>query len=280
MSSIALTVGGVRAWLLDCGSFPFDGGGLFGAVPKTSWTQHYAADSLNRVEVALRPLLIEDHEGWVLVDTGLPAGGEEADGHLRPVAAALAEVGVAAEAVSAVVLTHLHPDHVGGNFAEAGSARPAFPSARYYLQREEAAAAAYPNERTRADYDESQVRRLEAAGVLRTVSGTLHLSQAVTLLPAPGHTPGHQCVLVSGAGESALYVSDLAIFPIQAERLAWISALDTHPMVSLESKRELLGRAAEEGWLLLFAHEPDPALAAGRLKMAGKRWRFVPETSG
>ena len=61
------------------------------------------------------------------------------------------------------------------------------------------------------------------------------------------------------APAAALYVSDLAIFPVQAERLTWISALDTHPMVSLESKRELLGRAVAEGWLTAVRARAGPA---------------------
>jgi glyoxylase-like metal-dependent hydrolase (beta-lactamase superfamily II) len=279
MGNLNLHVGHCRAWLLDCGCFPYDGGALFGAVPKVAWGQHYAADDQNRVKVALRPLLIQDGDGWVLVDTGLPAG--EPDGEdLRPVAAAMAEAGVAPEAVTSVVLTHLHPDHVGGDFATDGDLRPAFPNALFYAQREEAAAASFPNERTRADYDDRHVRRLERAGVLRTVSGTYRLSPHVTLLPSAGHTPGHQCVLLADGDAGALYVSDLAIFPVQAERLTWISALDTQPMVSLESKRELLGRAVAEGWQIVFEHEPDPLRAVGKLVPTGRRWRFIPDPPG
>jgi glyoxylase-like metal-dependent hydrolase (beta-lactamase superfamily II) len=284
MPDIVLRLGRLQAWLLDCGCFRYDGGVIFGAVPRTAWEQHYAPGADNQIVLGLRPLLIRDGEEWLLVNTGAPVGDPEfsmespsGGGVAGPTtcAAALARLGVRAEQVSAVVLTHLHPDHVAGNLERRGAGlAPAFARARYVVQRDEAAAAAYPNERTRADYELAQLRALEDAGVLQVVAGLMAVSPGVSLLPAPGHTPGHQCVRLASDGQLALYVSDLAILPVQAERLAWISALDTHPMTSLESKRELLGRACSEGSLLLFEHEPDAALAVGRLLPDGKRWHY------
>jgi len=280
MAHIELRVGGVEVWLLDCGAFRYDGGVIFGAVPKTSWQEYHAPDADNRISVGLRPLLIRQENGFLLVNTGLPeadAGVPFDPPGLEPIRQALAEVGVSPEEVTAVALTHLHPDHVGGNLVmDQGRLQPAFPRARYLVQRAEAAAASFPNERTRADYDPAQLEALRQAGVLEIVSGRQRLSKTVQLLPAPGHTPGQQCVHIADRGESALYTTDLAIVPVQAERLAWISALDTHPRQSLESKRDLLGRAVEEGTLLLFEHEPDDGRCLGRLLPNGKRWRFQP----
>jgi glyoxylase-like metal-dependent hydrolase (beta-lactamase superfamily II) len=272
MANIPVRIGSVRAWLLDCGGFPYDGGVLFGAVPRAAWQSHYTPDSQHRVRVAARPLLVEAEAGYILVDTGLPHG--EPGG--RPVTEALGEVGVVAEDITAVVLTHLHPDHVGGNLtARKPEPVAAFPNALYHVQRDEVAAAAFPNERTRADYEDAGVDLLQGLGRLNVVVGRQRLDRWVTLLPAPGHTPGQQCVSIVDGDAGALYVTDLAIFPVQAERFAWISAIDTHPMRSLESKRALLGLAAELGWLLLFEHEPEQARAVGRLETHGRRWRYV-----
>lgn len=279
MAHRRLAVGGVALWLLDCGGFRYDGGVIFGAVPKAAWQRAYPADDANLVPFALRPLLVEGEDGLILVNAGLPEdGGGMAQATPVPVVRALAEVGVGADDITAVVLTHLHSDHIGGSLTgETGGLEPAFLRARYLVQAAEVAAATFTNERTRADYVGEQVTALQRAGVLQPVRGTHRLSRAVRLAPAPGHTPGHQCLEVRDDGESAVYVSDLAVVPIQAERLAWISALDTHPMRSLESKREVLGRAVERRSLVLFEHEPDDARAVGRLVPAGKRWAFVAE---
>lgn len=280
MTDIALQIGSVRAWLLDCGVFRYDGGLIFGAVPRATWERYYQPNADHLVPIGLRPLLIEGTEGYVLVDTGLPAEDPgipfDSPGH-RPVPEALRDLGVSPEAITAVVLTHLHPDHIGSNFAPGhGRSVLAFPAAKYYVQREEAAAAAFPNERTRADYDPEHLRALGDTGALRVVAGTYRLDEHIWLVPAPGHTVGQQVVRIVSEGQSALYLSDLAIVPIQAERLAWISALDVAPMQSLESKREILGRAVEEESLILFEHEPDPNRSVGYLRPQAKRWRFEP----
>lgn len=281
MPDLAFTVGSVRAWLLDCGIFRYDGGLIFGAVPKSTWSAHYPPDEDNLVQVGLRPLLIQDGPHRTLVNTGLPPEDPgipfDPPGH-RPVSRALADLGVRAEQVSAVVLTHLHPDHIGGNLVtEDDTRRPAFPRARYLVQRAEAAACAYPNERTRADYSPEHLSALAASGGLDVLPGAHRVSPHVRLIPAPGHTDGHQVVRIEDGEETALYVSDLAIVPVQAERLAWISALDVEPMRTLESKRAILGQAVEAGTLLLFEHEPDPDRCAGYLEPSGKRWAFRPQ---
>ena len=280
MPDTEIRLGSLTAWLLDCGCFRYDGGVIFGAVPRATWQQHYAPDADNRISLGLRPLLIRDGDTWLLVNTGTlpgdpeflfdPPGG-------RSVFEAMAGVGVRPDQVRSVILTHLHPDHARGCLLDEGDGSiPAFPGASYVVQREEAAAAYFPNERTRADYEGMPLRALEAAEALQLVAGSVALTNHVSLLPAPLHTPGHQCVRLACDGQTALYLSDLAILPVQAEHLAWISALDTHPMTSLESKRELLGRAFAEGTLLLFEHEPNPAMAVGRLVPDGRRWRYEP----
>ncbi len=281
MPPLSLRVGSVRAWLLDCGVFRYDGGLIFGAVPRATWERHYAPNHQHLVPIGLRPLLIRDGSDVILVDTGLPADDPgipfDPPGH-TPVARALDDLGVAPEEVTAVVLTHLHPDHIGGNLTGKGEdAGLAYPNARYYVQRDEAAACAYPNERTRADYSPEHLATLAASGRLRVIAGAFRLTEHVSLAPARGHTAGHQVVRIDDEGSSALYLSDLAILPVQAERLAWISALDVEPMQTLESKREILGRAMEEGTLLLFTHEPDQARCAGYLERQGKRLRFRPQ---
>lgn len=281
MPPLSVSLGSVRVWLLDCGVFRYDGGLIFGAVPRASWERHYAPDDRHLVPIGLRPLLIRDGSDLILVNTGLPAEDPgipfDPPGH-KPVAQALAEMGVDPAEVSAVVLTHLHPDHVGGNLVgENEGVGLAYSNARYYVQRDEAAACAFPNERTRADYSPEHLATLAASGRLQVIAGTFHLTPHVRLVPARGHTAGHQVVRIEDEGLSALYLSDLAILPVQAERLAWISALDVEPMQTLESKREILGRAVEEHTLLLFEHEPDPARCAGYLERDGRRWRFRPQ---
>jgi glyoxylase-like metal-dependent hydrolase (beta-lactamase superfamily II) len=279
MRTIELELQGLKAWLLDCGTFRHDGGVIFGPVPKQEWSKYCQADEANRILLAIRPLLVASESGYVLVNAGWagPEGQGSAPG-TRPISAALGELGLEPESIAVVILTHLHPDHIGGLFLGSGTARrPFFARARHLVQRAEAAAAAYPNERTRADYDPGALRCLEEAGLLTLLPGSCRVDRHVRALLCPGHTPGHQCVRLESGMHSALYPSDLAALPVQAERLAWVQGLDLEPLRTLESKRSILGQAVEEGSYLLFEHEPDDERAVGRLVPSGKRWRFQPE---
>ncbi|MFD9541300.1 MBL fold metallo-hydrolase [Streptomyces sp. NPDC060022] len=102
---------------------------------------------------------------------------------------ALAEAGIAPADVESVVLTHLHEDHVGWSTTAAGD--PLFPRARYIVQHAETAAL------DRSDpLWQWVVEPLRATGQLDEVRGEHRLGRVVTFLPTPGHTPGHQSVLV------------------------------------------------------------------------------------
>ena len=82
--------------------------------------------------------------------------------------------------------------------------------------------------------------------------------QELQVIHCPGHTPGHQSVLVESAGESALYLGDLV--PTSAHLpLPWIMGYDVEPLVTLETKRQVLERATRERTLLLFGHDPNIA---------------------
>jgi glyoxylase-like metal-dependent hydrolase (beta-lactamase superfamily II) len=93
------------------------------------------------------------------------------------------------------------------------------------------------------------------------------------VLPTPGHTPHHQSILITSAGESAFFAADL--IPTHAHLpLPWIMGYDVEPLVTLESKRWVLARAAAEGWLVVFEH--DAHVAWGRVGHDGKGYALLP----
>jgi glyoxylase-like metal-dependent hydrolase (beta-lactamase superfamily II) len=83
-------------------------------------------------------------------------------------------------------------------------------------------------------------------------------------------------LLVESEGEKAFFIADLV--PTVAHLpLPWIMGYDVEPLVTLETKRRILRRAAEEEWLVVFEH--DPAVAWGRLESDGKQYRVKAETA-
>ncbi|MER7331380.1 MULTISPECIES: MBL fold metallo-hydrolase [unclassified Micromonospora] len=148
-----------------------------------------------------------------LVDAGIgPAGSPASSWAPVPgrLPAELAAAGIDPADVRTVVLTHLHSDHIG--WAVTGSpGTPYFPNADYVLQRAELAAVESINPALPAGL----VAPLRAAGRLRVVDGEVRLDPTVRLLPTPGHTPGHQSVLLEVGDERLLVTGDLLVHAVQ-----------------------------------------------------------------
>ncbi|MFQ5745795.1 MAG: MBL fold metallo-hydrolase [Gemmatimonadota bacterium] len=261
--------GGVRVRSMDAGRLRLDGGAMFGVVPKPLWERRIPADARNRIPLAMRCLLIETSGMSVLVDTGLGAKEDEkfrdiygVDNAGRPTRLedSLREAGLDPTDIDIVISTHLHFDHAGGNTVrdEDGRIRAAFPNAKYIIRRGEWEFARSANERVRASYPPENFVPLEAEGRLELVEGDEEVAPGVRLLHTPGHTPHHQSVLVDLGGEVLCYLADLV--PTRAHLpLPWIMGYDLEPLVTMETKRLVLGRAAREGWLLAFEHDPETA---------------------
>jgi glyoxylase-like metal-dependent hydrolase (beta-lactamase superfamily II) len=175
--------------------------------------------------------------------------------------------------VDIVVNTHLHFDHAGGNTVIAeGKPAPAFPRARYLLQKGEWQVASRPNERTRATYLTENFEPLDDARQVELVEGEAEIIKGLRLVPAPGHTADHCIVELDSGGELALYVGELAQHPVMLERIAWISAFDVLPLVSLETKKRVIERALERRALIVSVHAPYPGLGRLRLEEGKRRW--------
>jgi glyoxylase-like metal-dependent hydrolase (beta-lactamase superfamily II) len=275
-------VGKLRCHTLEAGRQRLDGGAMFGVVPRPLWERRIAPDDLNRIPLSLRCLLVEHMAGPILIDTGIgnkekakfiDIYGVENRGEAGPTQLedALLQVGFRPEDIVYVINTHLHFDHAGGNAyrdqegkegKEIEEIRLAFPNAQYVVQRGELDFGLNTNERTAASYLAHNFEPVARAEKWQLVDGEIELLPGVQLLPTPGHVPYHQSVLISHAGETACFLGDL--IPTAAHvPLPWIMGYDLEPLVTLESKRDLLSRAEAEGWTMVFEH--DPVVGLGRI---------------
>lgn len=272
--------GNVDLHLVSDGTYWEDGGGLFGLVPKALWQKIAEPDERNRLCFEMRSLLIKTHEQRILVDTGYGDKlSEKQRGFIslegeRRLLKSLGELGIGPLDIDLIINTHLHSDHCGGNtrFDEDSNLVPTFPWATYCVQRLELADASFPNERTQATYLSENFAPLQQAGQLRVLQGNTRLSDEVRVIVTPGHTRAHQCVMVESQGRTALFLGDLASWPIHMERLSWVPAYDVEPLVSIETKRSLARWAIEEQVLLIFEHHPE--IKAGYLYPTERSDRF------
>ncbi len=269
-------LGALRIHALEAGLQRLDGGAMFGVVPKPLWEKRIPADTRNRIPLAMRCLLVETPDALVLIDTGLGnkegprfmeiygvenAGADPGPTRLED---ALRDAGFSPEDVDVVIASHLHFDHAGGNthVDEEGQVRLSFPHARYFAQRGELEFARTKNERVQASYLPHNFEPVVAAGRLTLLEGEGEIVPGIHAVHTPGHTPHHQSLRIRSEDETALFLAD--VIPTSAHLpLPWIMGYDVEPLVTLEAKRALLPRAREEGWLLVFEH--DPVVPWGRL---------------
>jgi glyoxylase-like metal-dependent hydrolase (beta-lactamase superfamily II) len=256
-------LGEARLTMVNGGDFRLDGGAMHGVVPKTLWSRIVSCDDKNRVTYSTNCLLVELAGRRILVETGngdkFPAREKEIYGidHDRSIVNALAELGVEPDSIDLVILTHLHFDHAGGTTRRtaSGDLVPLFPRARHVIQQKELFAATHPHERNRASYLEENFAPLADAGLLDVVSGDVELLPGLSVLVSPGHTPGHQSVLIDGGqGEKALFLGDVVPTGVHV-RLPFIMGYDMNVEETLASKKRLFERAIAERWIVLYGHD-------------------------
>lgn len=246
--------------LLSDGIIKYDGGSVFGQIPKMLWEQQVKPDRWNRVSLGLNCLLIRTEHGNVLVDTGV---GNKETGKLREVyglsssklGKGLKEVGLAAKDIDKVILTHLHFDHSGGctKIDRSGRPIPVFPKATYVVQASCWENAMTPSERGEDSHNSEDFACLQETGQLSLVDGDSEILPGVWVKDTGGHCQGHQVVHINCGGEKVVFLGDVIPTPHHLA-FPYISANDQYPEDTLERKKELVAQAVKEGWLVIFGH--------------------------
>jgi glyoxylase-like metal-dependent hydrolase (beta-lactamase superfamily II) len=235
---------------------------MTGAVPAAIAAQHLEPDAGGYVWLGLNCVLVRTPDHVALIDSGFGDGPLAADPDLVRGGAGLSTLlrrsGVERESVDLVINTHLHADHVGGNLAWDGDQpRPAFPNAEYVVQADELTWAQVEDPRDAMLYAPEEVRALADVARVRAVDGDLLLAPGIWVRRAPGHSPGHQIVIVESNGESAAIVGDLAPLLMHVRHPGWELPGDLDPPVAVCSREAIVGWAADGGVVLVSYHEPN-----------------------
>jgi glyoxylase-like metal-dependent hydrolase (beta-lactamase superfamily II) len=245
-------------------------------VRKLPWlTPHFATEE-GRLKMSIHSLVVETPTRRIVVDTGL---GNDKEGRgvptwnnrKGPYLETMAAAGFPPQTIDTVLCTHLHVDHVGWNTRLVdGRWLPTFPNARYLFGRTE-----YQHWRDHSDTEDKiavfkdSVQPIVDAGRAELIPSDARLTEEITLLPTPGHSPGHMSILIKSGGEEALLAGDVAHHPCQMAHLAWSSTADSDPAQSPVTRRALFSRFADTPTLVIGGH-----FDAGHIKRDGDAFKF------
>jgi glyoxylase-like metal-dependent hydrolase (beta-lactamase superfamily II) len=184
----------------------------------------------------------------------------------------LAKAGFPPDSIDTVLCTHLHVDHVGWNTRlVAGRWVPTFVNARYLFGDIEYAY--WRNHSTAPDKAaifRDSVAPVVEAGKADLVAGDARICEEITLIPTPGHSPGHLSLHIRSAGEEGCLTGDVAHHPCQMAHLDWSSTADSDPRQSTQTRRELFSRFADREVLVIGGH-----FDAGHVKRDGDAFKFI-----
>jgi glyoxylase-like metal-dependent hydrolase (beta-lactamase superfamily II) len=238
---------------------------------------HHAAFRAVPPRLVVNAFLLHLADRLVLVDSGCGANMGPTLGRL---AGNLAAVGVKPEDIDTILVTHLHPDHVGGLVDGAG--QPVFPKAELVVH--QADATYWSDEAVLSQAPEGQEKQfvlLSRATLAayrdrtRTVTGGEPVP-GITVVPAPGHTPGHTGWLIASGGDSLLIWGDIVHLPgLQFAHPEAGMAFDVDGAQAIATRKRIMDMAATDRLRVTGMHLDFPGF--GHVVRAGGAYAFVPE---
>jgi glyoxylase-like metal-dependent hydrolase (beta-lactamase superfamily II) len=270
-----MKIGQYELHSIETGRFALDGGAMFGIVPKTLWNKLNPADEENRIEMALRSLLIMDDKRKILIDTGIGSNFSEKyekiykiDQSKYNLVSSLEKYDLEPKDITDVILTHLHLDHVGGaTYKEGSNSKLTFPNASYYVQKKHHEWALAPSKKDKASFVREDFKPIEDEGKLRLVDGYAMILPNIDVVVYDGHTIAQQLIKISDGINTLVYCSDLIPFSSHI-MIPYIASYDINPITTIEDKEKFLLRACNGDWILFFDH--DPVIEAAKIEKTKK----------
>ncbi len=250
-------------------------------IREIGWLIPRYATVEGKLKMSIHALIVETPSRRIIVDTCL--GNDKQDRHIplwnnlnTPFLFKLTEAGFAPETIDTVLCTHLHVDHVGWNTKRvAGAWVPTFPKARYLFGKTEYDFwNGFEESKEQQAVFADSVKPIVDAGLAEFIPDEYQVTEEITTVPTPGHSPGHMSIRIRSNGEEGLLLGDVAHHPCQMAHLDWSSTFDSDPAQAARTRETLFGKLASTKTLVIGGHF-DP----GYIVRDGKAFRLS-ETPG
>lgn len=251
------------------------------ACQPMDWMQPHFMDSDGNLIMSIHALVVDTGDRRIVVDTcigndkvrSVPNWTNLQTSFLEDLAAA----GYPRESIDTVLCTHLHVDHVGWNtMLVDGEWVPTFPNARYLLAEKEFEYWDKAEEDPlNAGVIEDSVRPVVEAGLVDLIDWEHQVCPEVSLLPTPGHTPGHVSISIRSEGQEALITGDCFHHPCQMTRVDWCSSADFDQAEGQRTREKFLDRFSGTEVLIIGTHFATPTAGRVRSRREGGYWLDV-----
>lgn len=226
-------------------------------------------------------LLIRDDNRTVLIDSGIGFSDEPIvfkgkefvlKGQLGSL---LQKKGISGKGITDVILTHFHPDHIGGVFSEKGELN--YPNATFHMHRTEwdfwHSSKSDSQPPLFKFFVKKNVSPLQDKKVNFIKKDYQEIVDGIVAVGAPGHTPGQIALQISSEDENLLYISDAFLHPLHMENLDWRTSFDMEHKLAKKTRNKLLDLASIENTMVNAFHFDFPGI--GRVEKSNKEWKWV-----
>ena len=270
-----MKIGQYKLYSIETSEFGLDGGAMFGIIPKVMWEKKTSVDSLNRIKMVTRSLLLVSDSHKILIDTG--NGSKWTKKYLElynidlsryNINSSLKKYGFTTDDITDVICTHLHFDHAGGNtIYHENNLVPTFSNATYWISEKNWNLANHPSQKDQGSFMECDWEVLAQNNMIMLVKDKF--LPGLEIYFTEGHTNGLMHPVISDGNKTLFYGAD--IFPTAAHiPVPWVMSYDLRPAETIKEKDSLLKKMYDEEWILFFEH--DPIYQACTIGVEGKHY--------